>query len=155
MYRGLQTNIGKAVNAQNTAKVEMKRGTFVDESYNATTKSTEIIKAVADANVMGLLTRDVNADDVMVALGYDVSWYDDVQDTVKVGEYAGIETIQKGERYATTEFDSNLADADAVEGKPLTVTNGVLGKGTEGSSAYISLGWKDDCGHKLLGFRLA
>lgn len=154
MYRGLQTNVGKAVNAQNTVKVEMKRGTFVNEVYDVSAKKTEIIKAVADANVMGLLTRDVNADDIMVALGYDVSYYDAIQDTVKVGEYAGIETIQKGERYATTEFDSGLSDTDAQEGKPLTVTNGILGKGTEGS-AFISLGWKDDCGHKLLGFRLA
>ena len=152
MYRRLQVNAGKVFNAQNTVKVDMKRGTFVNESYDSANKITTLIKAVADANVLGILTRDVVVD-VDVAMGVPVSNYATTQDLIKAGEFAGVETIQKGERYATEIFASALVDADVVEGSLLTVVNGELAKGTTGS-AFYSLGWVYDAGHILLGFRL-
>jgi len=86
-------------------------------------------------------------------MGVPVSNYATTQDLIKAGEFAGVETIQKGERYATEIFASALVDADVVEGSLLTVVNGELAKGTTGS-AFYSLGWVYDAGHKLLGFRL-
>ena len=155
MYRRLQVNAGKVFNAQNTVKVDMKRGTFVNEEYDSVNKITKLIKAVADENVLGILTRDVVVD-VDVAMGMPVSDYSTTQDLIKAGEYAGVETIQKGERYATESFNSGLVDADVVEGTLLTVINGELCKLPElqTTSAFRSIGWIMDNGHKLLGFRL-
>lgn len=153
MYRRLQVNAGKVFNAQNTVKVDMNRGTFVKESYDSTNKITQLVKATSDSDCLGILTRDVVVD-MDVAIGMPVSDYSVTQDLIKAGEYAGVETIQKGERYATQSFDNALADADVVEGSPLTIIAGQLAKGTTGSIFY-SLGWKYDNGHKLLGFRLA
>jgi hypothetical protein len=152
MYRRLQTNSGKVFNAQNTVKVDMNRGYFVKESYDAVNKITQLVFATSDNDYLGLVTRDVVVD-IDVAMGMPVSDYSVTQDLIKAGEYAGVETIQRGERYATEAFDSALLDADVVEGSPLTIVNGKLAKGTTGSDFY-SLGWKLDNGHKLLGFRL-
>jgi hypothetical protein len=153
MYRRLQVNAGKVFNAQNTVKVDMSRGTFVKEEYDAVNKITKLVKATSGSDYLGILTRDVVVD-LDVAIGLPVSDYSDSQDIVKAGEYAGVETIQRGERYATESYDSALLDADVVEGSPLTIVNGQLAKGTTGS-AFYSIGWVNDAGHKLLGFRLA
>lgn len=153
MYRRLQVNAGKVFNAQNTVKVDMNRGTFVKEEYDAVNKITKLVMATADSDYLGILTRDVVVD-VDVAVGLPVSDYSITQDTIKAGEYAGVETIQRGERYATALFDSALIDADVVEGSLLTISNGKLTK-TATTGAFVSLGWKYDAGHKLLGFRLA
>ena len=152
MYRRLQVNAGKVFNAQNTVKVEMKRGAFVKESYDTVNKITQLVLATSDADYLGIATRDVVVD-LDVALGLAISDYSVTQDTIKAGEFAGVETIQRGERYATEHFDSALVDADVAEGQPLTIVAGKLAKGTTGS-AFYSLGWHMDATHKLLAFRL-
>ena len=147
MFRHLQRNLFKAVDASKKAKVDMKRGAFV--KVNEATGDFELAPTLAD--VAGIVVRDVVVD-IDVAMGLPVSEYSDTQDTIKVGEFAGVETVQKGERYATDQYANTLVDADVVAGKNLDVANGVLVKSAVATS-IVSLGWIQDNGHKLLGYK--
>lgn len=147
MIRHLQRNLSKAVDASKKAKVDMKRGAFV--KVNEATGDVEL--AVALANVNGIAVRDVVVD-TDVAMGIPVSDYSDTQDIVKAGEFVGVETIQVGERYATTEYLDTLVDADVVADKYLDVANGKL-IASATATKIISLGWVQDNEHKLLGYK--
>jgi hypothetical protein len=147
MIRHLQRNLSKAVDASKKAKVDMKRGAFV--KVNEATGDVEL--AVALANVNGIAVRDVVVD-TDVAMGIPVSDYSDTQDIVKAGEFVGVETIQVGERYATTEYLDTLVDADVVADKYLAVANGKL-IASATATKIISLGWVQDNEHKLLGYK--
>jgi hypothetical protein len=147
MFRHLQRNLFKAVDAGKKASVQMKRGAFVKVDELAGTVG--LATALADVN--GIAVRDVVVD-TDVAMGLPVSDYSDTQDVIAVGEYLGVEQIQVGERNATTEYDVTLTDVQAQAGAYLTVANGKLA--TSGTATKIvSLGWITDNGHKLLGFK--
>ncbi|OSA92834.1 UNVERIFIED_ORG: hypothetical protein B2H93_13485 [Clostridium botulinum] len=150
MYRHLQNQINKPVNAQLTIKEDMKRGTFVKTAFDTTDKVSKIEKATTIAEVEGILVRDVVVD-VDVAMGLPISDYSETQDLVKAKEYAGVEPIYKGERLATDQYGT-LTDTEAQEGKYLTVTAGKLEKSAD-ATTIVSLGWIMDAGHKLLGFK--
>lgn len=149
MLRVLQNINGGNVDAQKKAKVNMKRGAFVKVSEK--TGTLELAATLADVN--GILTRDFKVTQES-AMGFAVSDYDESQDTVLAGEYAGVINILNGGRFATTEYDSGLIDADVEADKYLTVTNGKLAKSDEATS-IVSLGWINDANmHKLLGFKI-
>lgn len=147
MIRFLQNLTGMNVDAQKKAKVEMKRGTFVEVDELA----GELKLAVALANVTGIVVRDTKVD-TDVAMGLNPSEYSDSQDKILLGEYAGHRAIAKGERIATDQFDATLTDVQAEAGKYLTVTDGKLATSAT-ATTVVSLGWVMDVGHKLLGFK--
>ena len=151
MLRHLQTMVGKNIDAQKTAKTDMKRGTFVsiDEEKG------QLVIATATKDVVGIAVRDVVVDED-VARGTQISELSDSQDLIKAGEFAGVEVPQKGERYATTEFGDTdaLPEEDAKVGKKLEVSNGKLVKAElESTSNIISLGFMQIAGTKYLGFK--
>lgn len=151
MLRHLQTIVGKNIDAQKTAKTNMKRGTFVsiDEEKG------QLVVATATADVVGVVVRDVIVDED-VARGTQIAELSDSQDLIKAGEFAGIEVPQKGERYATTEFGdaTALPEVNAKAGQTLDVANGKLVKAVESSTSnIISLGFMSIAGTKYLGFK--
>lgn len=149
MFRFLQNHALKNVDAQKTANVDMKRGTFV--KINEKTQKVEVAPTLAD--VYGVAVRDVKVTDE-VAQGLPVSEYDLEQDVIVKDEYLGVMVINKGERCITTEFDSALVDADVEAGKYLTVVNGKLAKPADATATHIvSLGFLSDAGHKVLGYK--
>ena len=144
----LQNRIGTNVPADNTAKVDLKRGHIVSVSD----ANKELDLATNDAGAYGFVTRDVVVNDD-VALGLPVSNWDLDQDTVKAGEYAGVRIFLAGEQYAT-DVHGTLTDAQAEAGSNLKVEKGVLVTSTS-ASKFVSLGWTMVARHKMLGFRLA
>lgn len=146
MILNLQNNFGKAVDASKTAKVAMKRGTFIKTNAGQWDIATTL------ATTEGVLVRDVNAKDIDVAMGLPVSDFSTIQDTVLLGEYAGLEVIQKGERHATTEFDATLTDVQVADGQYLTITNGKLATSAT-ATTVVALGWVYVGAQKLLGFK--
>lgn len=149
MLRVLQNINGGNVDAQKKAAANLKRGTFVKVNEKAGT----LVAATAIADVNGILTRDFNVTQE-TAMGFAVSEYDDSQDLVKSGEYAGVINLLVGGRFATSEYDAALTDALAEADKYLTVTNGKLATSST-ATAIVSLGWIMDADmHKLLGFKI-
>lgn len=146
MYRHLQPVLGKNIDAQFTAKVDLKRGMFVKADY--ANKTLEPATALADAD--GIVTRDVVVDRD-VAEGLPVSPYADTQDIIKAGEYCGLEVVRNGERFSTDQY-ATITDVQAGAGQYLTVTNGKLDTSAT-ATKIISLGYIMDAGmHKNLGF---
>lgn len=155
MFRHLLNNSFKSIDAESKVVSNMKRGTLVKKVYNSSGLGKEIQLANSDTDLKlgGILTRGtvVTQD---VALGYPVSGYEDEQDIVKEGEYAGVEPIQVGEEFATDQFDTSLSDSDVEEGKYLTISNGKLTKSST-ATTILSGGWYiDGVDHKLLAFRV-
>lgn len=149
MLRVLQSIEGKNLDSTKKAKVDIKRGAFIKSSE----KDGNISLAATLADVNGLATRDFVVTQES-AMGMAVSDYDETQDVIKAGEFAGVMIILAGERYATTEYDETLVDLDVEADKYLTVVNGKLAKSVEATS-IVSLGWIMDAGlHKLLGFKI-
>lgn len=147
MIRMLQNLTGVNVDAQNKAKDEMKRGTFV--KVNVAKK--EIEKATNLTDMEGVLVRDFKVTPE-TSMGSPVSEYEDSQDVVKAGEYAGVRVLYAGERIAVDQYD--LQDEDAAAGKYLTVENGKIVK-SEDTTKLESLGWYTDAGsHKLIGIKV-
>ncbi|MGL4450672.1 MAG: hypothetical protein ACRCX8_18945 [Sarcina sp.] len=146
MIRMLQNLNGVNVDAQNKAKVEMKRGAFV--KVNVATK--EIEKAATLAELDGVLVRDFNVT-VETSMGAPVSEYDNSQDVVKAGELAGVRGLFAGERIAVSEY--TLSEAEAAVGKFLTVTDGKAVASAD-ATKLVSLGFVNDAGHKLIGIKV-
>lgn len=146
MLRTLQTINGVNVDAQKTAKTDMKRGTLIIVNELGGTLEAGATSATH------VLVRDVKVTD-SYAQGFIFSEYDDSQDLVKAGEYAGARPLHFGERYATSEYGT-LTDAQAAAGQKLKVAAGKLVTAAAGDDTpYYSLGWVMDAGeHKLLGF---
>lgn len=151
MIRFLQNIIGVNVDAQKkVATADIKRGTFVyvNEKDGVITAATDTAAAV------GFAVRDVVVDDD-VANGVPIDEYGDSQDVIKVGEYCGIRIPLSGERFATTEYDSSLADAKVEAGKFLAISGGKLVESASNAATkFVSLGWVMDGTHKLLGFKI-
>jgi hypothetical protein len=95
---------------------------------------------------------------IVSAIGEPVSDYDVEQENIVLGDLAGLIAFAKGERWATTEYDSALADADAQAGKYLTVgiTGANQGKliASATATSIKSAGYVVDNGHKLLAFEI-
>lgn len=150
MIRFLQNLKHVNVDATKKAKSNMKRGTFVKVNE----KDGTFEPAATLEDVTGILVRDVVVD-FNVSMGMPVSDYEDSQDIVKQGEFGGVRSYFKGERFSTTEYDNKLADSDVETGKYLTVINGKLAKpAAEGATKLESLGWITQDGNKLLGFKV-
>ena len=149
MIKFLQNRIGVNVATENVAAVEMMRGAFVkvDEAKK------ELALAASDAQVYGVAVRELKVTDD-VAMGVPVSDWDAEQDTILKGELAGVRVLLAGERYATDQYVKGLSDENAAAGKYLTVSEGKL-QTSSSAAKFVSLGWVNVAGHKMLGFRLA
>ena len=139
MIKFLQRFDGKNVNAQHKMGEELKRGTFVKLQAGL------IVKANNLAEAEGILVRDVkNTEEV--AMGYPVSDWDAEQDVCKVGEYAGIEALQKGEKIAVDNYTS------APSGAGIEQTDGKIVNGSD--TSYVCEGEIEFAGHKMLAIRV-
>lgn len=149
MLRVLQSVENKNSDASKKAAVKMNRGALVSVSEKSGTVG---LAATLDA-VVGIATRDFIVTNES-AMGFAVSEYDATQDEVKVDEFVGVMTLLPNERYATSEYDAALVNADVEADKYLTVVNGKLTK-IATATKLVSLGWIMDAGtHKLLGFKI-
>lgn len=148
MIRFLQNLSNVNVDATKKAKVEIKRGMFVkvDEAKG----ELDIAATIDEAS--GVAVRDVIADED-VANGLPISSYSETQDIIKVGELCGERKQFSGERFMTDQFASTLVDGDITPGKYLTVVNGKLDK-IETATTIISLGFRQDSGHKVLAYKI-
>ena len=146
MLRNLQTNGNDYANGQNTASVDMVRGSFVtaDES----TKTLALANSIAGAKLLDRgtkLTRDV-------AQGFAISVYDTDQDTILAGERGYLNTLEG--RWATTEHDSTVNSSLAV-GSYLNISAGKLIASPSNAVTIIKfIGMVNDCGHTLAGFEI-
>lgn len=148
MIRFLQNLSHVNVDSQNKAKVELKRGEFV--KINVATQ--EIEKAANLGEADGILIRGFNVTDETAIGTFPVSEYDNSQDVVLAGAYAGVRSIFAGERFATDQY--TLSDAEAEAGKFLKVQNGKLIASADATKLQ-SIGFVIDAGqHKLIGYRV-
>ena len=148
MIRFLQNLTSVNVDATKKAKVDIKRGMFV--KVDEVKGEVDIAATIDEAT--GIAVRDVVVDED-VANGLPVSDYSETQDTIKVGEFCGERKQFSGERFMTDQFVNTLVDGDVTPGKNLTVTNGKLDKiGTV--TTIISLGFRQDAGHKVLAYKI-
>jgi len=153
MLRDLQS-YGINVDATKKASVAIVRGTFVAKNESAKT-----FGLATDVTEMYLVDRGTVVTKG-IAMDEPYSEYDTEQDTIIIGAIAGLITLQKGVRKATSEYDSALVDADVTAGKYLTVsitgdTQGkLIASPTNAKTNIKSLGWVTDNGHKLLGFEI-
>lgn len=153
MIRNLLKVENVPVDAGNKAKVELKRGMFVkvDEAKGEIDVATNLEDAI------GIVVRDVVVTD-SVAQGLPISDYDADQDTIKIKEFAGVRGLYNGEAWMTDQFKADCATTNATKveaGKYLTVENGLLKDSPSNTKTkLISLGFMDDNGHKVLGFKV-
>jgi len=148
MLRDLQS-FAVNVNGQCKASAQIVRGSFVQISEVA--KTFAVTSSLTDAFIVD---KDMTITKA-TSIGEPYSDYDTEQDTIVVGEYAGLISLQKGVRKATSEY--TVSDAEAVADLYLTVVGGKLvTSGTLGATPtnIKSLGFITDNGHKLLGFRI-
>lgn len=147
MIRNLQTNGSQSANAQNKAKVEMMRGTFV--TINETTKELELATGLAGARIVDRgtkLTRDV-------AEGLPVSMFDKDQDTILEGELAFVHELEG--RWKTDQFDATTVKDTLAVGSYLNVSAGKLIASPSSAVTILKfLGMMDDNGHKMAGFEV-
>lgn len=155
MLRNLQnmSNVNVDASKKSAVVANIKRGTFVQKDE---VNGTFILPI--SVSELYMLDRDTKVTKSL-AYGEPYSDYDDEQDIVAKDEFAGLVSLQKGTRWATSEYDSTLVDADVTAGKYLTVSitvdekQGKLIKSAS-ATAFKSLGWITDNGHTLLGFEL-
>ena len=147
MIRFLQNLENVNVDATKKASVDMKRGAFVtvDELNGTVSLATDL------ASVNGVAVRDTVVDED-VAQGFPISEYSDTQDVIAKDSLVGVKALFKGEQYSTDQFGT-LTDVQAQAGKYLTVANGLLVTSSTETS-IVSLGYLNDAGHKVLGYKI-
>ena len=148
MLRDLQS-FATNVNGQCKASAQMVRGSFVQ--INEVTKTFAVTSSITDAFIVD---KDMTVTKAS-AMGEEYSDYDVDQDTILVGQFAGLVSLQKGVRKATSEY--TLAVGEGLADTYLTITNGKLvPSGALGVTPtnIKSLGLITDNFHTLLGFRI-
>lgn len=162
MYRVLIANKNKIIDAENYVLNKLKRGTFVKLEYDDTYKQNVLVPATSEDDMLGILTRDTK-ETYEVALGYDIDPFDEEQDIVvgledgtenNPAERAGYEVPEKGEKFSTTEYDTNLTDDDVIgKDKYLAIDNGIL-KASSTATGIVADGWRNDANmNRMLAYR--
>lgn len=153
MLRDLQSFIIN-VNGMNKAARDIKRGTFVNKA-----EATKTFDLATDVDDVYVLDRDTKVTK-SVAIGEEISDYDDDQELVTAGEFGQLIKLQKGVRKATSEYVG--ADADLVADNYLTIetTAGdnqgkLIASPSNAKTNIKSLGYYMDANaHKLLAFEI-
>jgi hypothetical protein len=155
MLRNLQGQIGKNVDATKKSGItaSIKRGTFVQKAE--ATKTFVLPTAVTELYIVDRDTVSTTG----IAMGEPYSEYDVAQDAVANGEFAGLVTFERGERWATSEYDTTMTAPQTAVGSYLTVGIAVdakQGKLVTSATAtpFKSCGLINDNGNILLSFEV-
>ena len=147
MFRYLQNLSYKNIDATFKAGVAMKRGSFVTK--DEATKTVSLAVAGDSLEDIFIVDRGLVDDDLAF---YTLSDYEDRLENIKKDEFVNLNKIFAGERIAVSEYTG--LDTDLASGKYLKVANGQLTNSAT-PTKIKSLGFVDDCGHKLLAFEIA
>jgi hypothetical protein len=146
MLRILQNTI-KNVDAQFKAVEAMKRGMLVVKDLGAKTVSATATGADAAKEVY-FVDRGLVNDPILSIIG-TLSDYEDVLETIKIGEFVNLVAPYIGERYATDAYTG--AETDFVANNYLAVTDGkFIASPANAVTKFKSCGIISDNGHKLV-----
>lgn len=139
MLRELQALTGKHAPATYKAAADMKTGMLV--TLNDTDRTVELPSSATATNLYWVTKERIPTG--LNAARTNFSDYEDEFVTVSAGDLVTVVPIYAFERYATDQYDDDLAIGDAVES-----VEGVATKAT-GDSALKCVGEYNDNGHTL------